>query len=155
MTALRDLRGAYVHDLDTRQRGAFTSWLAFTATFAGVRAVTHAIKAGRGPFRNMSVGSSHLHHYLWGILGVSSVGAVAVRGDAAGVPHPVVATAYGSSLALIVDEFALLLDLRDVYWEKQGRLSVHLATAAIGATGVYFSVIPLAQRYAQRRRSHA
>jgi len=44
-----------------------------------------------------------------------------------GCVAPLVATAYGAGLALIVDEFALLLDLQDVYWAKQGRESVDLA----------------------------
>jgi hypothetical protein len=156
MRALRDLRNAYVHDLDATQRGAFTGWLAFTMTFAGVRLITHAIKdGGRGPFHNVSAGGTHLHHYLWGILGLTLVGAVAVRGNTAAVRHPVVATVYGCSLALIVDEFALLLDLRDVYWQREGRLSVHIAAIAIGVVGVYFTAIPLARRYLHRRATPA
>lgn len=153
MRVFRDLRDAYVHDLDAAARGAFTGWLAFTLTFAGVRLITHAIRdGGRGPFHNVSAGGIHLHHYLWGILGLTLVGAVAVRGNTAAVQHPVVATLYGASLALIVDEFALLLDLRDVYWQKEGRLSVHLAATVIGVVGVYFTAIPLARHYLHRRR---
>jgi hypothetical protein len=51
-------------------------------------------------------------------------------------PHPLMAVAYGIGMALIVDEFALLLDLKDVYWAKQGRTSVDLAItlSAAGAT---------------------
>lgn len=150
---LSDLRAAYAQDLDPSQRSAFTSWLAFTTTFGGVRMITHAIRAGRGPFRNMSLGGEHLHHYVWGILGLSVVGAVAVRGDRAAVQHPLVATAYGSSLGLIVDEFALLLDLKDVYWQKQGRISVDVGTTTIGAAGIYFTAIPLARQFLRRRQA--
>ena len=57
------------------------SWLAFTGTFAGLRALTYNIRAGRGPFRNISVGGEHLHHYMWGIGLLSGVGAVAVRSE--------------------------------------------------------------------------
>ena len=32
--------------------------------------------------------------------------------------------AYGAASALVLDEFALWLNLRDVYWQKQGRESV-------------------------------
>ena len=150
---LADLRAAYAQDLDPSQRSALTSWLAFTTTFGGVRIITHAIRSGRGPFRNLSVGGEHLHHYIWGILGLSMVGAVAVRGDRAAVQHPLVATAYGSSLGLIVDEFALLLDLKDVYWQKQGRISVDVGTTTIGAAGVYFTAVPLARQFARRRQA--
>jgi hypothetical protein len=151
-TVLTDLRAAYSEDLDPSQRSALTSWVAFTATFGGVRIITHSIRAGRGPFHNLSAGGEHLHHYVWGILGLTGVGAVAVRGDKTAVQHPLVAIAYGSSLGLIVDEFALLLDLKDVYWQKQGRISVDVATTLIGSTGVYFTMIPLARQFAKRRR---
>jgi hypothetical protein len=151
MRAMADLRAAYLHDLTPCQRGALTGWAAFSTTFTGVRVITHAIKDNRGPFRNLAVGGEHLHHYMWGILGLTGVGAIAVNGDAASVAHPLVATAYGSSLALIVDEFALLLDLRDVYWQKQGRVSVDLAVAIIAGIGLYFTAPPLVRRYRRRR----
>lgn len=151
---IADLRGAY-GGLRPAQRGAFTGWVAFTATFGGVRAITHAIRDGHGPFRNMSVGGAHLHHYMWGILGLAGIGAVAVQGDAQAVQHPLVATAYGTSLGLIVDEFALLLDLSDVYWQKQGRVSVDVAAGLIGATGVYFAAQPLAEPFMRRRQRRA
>jgi hypothetical protein len=54
-------------------------------------------------------------------------------------------------LALIVDEFALLLDLRDVYWERQGRVSVDLAVTIIAGVGLYFTVPPLHRRFRERR----
>ena len=114
---------AYQEELGSGQRSALVSWLAFTGTFAGLRGLTYSIRAGKGPFRNISVGGEHLHHYMWGIGLLSGVGAVAVRGEERHRRHPAVAVSYGSGLALIVDEFALLLDLRDVYWAKQGRIS--------------------------------
>ena len=77
-------------DLDPSQRSALVSWLAFTATFATVRGITYSIRAGRGPFRNFSLGGEHLHHYLWGIGLLAGVGAVAVRGDEHLRQHPVV-----------------------------------------------------------------
>jgi hypothetical protein len=141
-------------DLDPSQRSAMLSWLAFTATFATVRGITYSIRAGRGPFRNMSLGGAHLHHYMWGIGLLAGVGAVAVRGDERARRHPVVAVCYGSGLALIIDEFALLLDLRDVYWAKQGRISIDLGIGGIAAAGSYFASLPLLRSLASRRRSH-
>jgi len=113
---------AYREELSQGQRSALVSWLAFTTTFAGLRALTYSIRAGKGPFGNISLGGEHLHHYMWGIGMLSGVGALAVRGDERQRRHPAVAFSYGSGLALIVDEFALLLDLKDVYWAKQGRI---------------------------------
>ena len=48
--------------------------------------------------------------------------------------HPAAAIAFGSANALIVDELALLLDLKDVYWAAEGRESVDVAVGLI-ATG--------------------
>ena len=140
--------------LDPCQRSALISWLAFAATFATVRGVTYSIRAGRGPFRNLSLGGEHLHHYLWGIGLLAGVGAIAVRGDERLRQHPVVAVSYGSGLALIVDEFALLLDLRDVYWARQGRISVDLGIGGVAVAGSYFASLPVLRSLRSRRRSH-
>src|SRR5262252_9038862 len=139
--------------LDPCERSALISWLAFAATFATVRGVTYSIRAGRGPFRNLSLGGEHLHHYLWGIGLLAGVGAIAVRGDEKLRQHPVVAVSYGGGLALIVDEFALLLDLRDVYWARQGRISVDLGIGSVAVAGSYFASLPLLRSLKNRRRS--
>jgi hypothetical protein len=146
----KDVRTVFHEELDSRQRAALLSWLAFTTTFGAVRGITYAIKDGKGPFRNLSVGGTHLHHYMWGIGMVSGVGGIAVHGENARSRHPAVALAYGTGLALIVDEFALLLDLRDVYWAKQGRISVDLGIGASSLAGTYFAALPVFR--ALRRR---
>jgi hypothetical protein len=143
---------AYHEELGPGQRSALLSWLAFTGTFAGLRALTYSIRADRGPFRNISVGGEHLHHYLWGIGLLSGVGAVAVRGDERHRRHLAVAVTYGSGLALIVDEFALLLDLRDVYWARQGRISIDIAVGGIALAGSYFAALPVLRRLRRERR---
>jgi hypothetical protein len=139
--------------LDPCQRSALISWLAFTTTFATVRGITYSIRAGRGPFRNLSLGGEHVHHYLWGIGLLAGVGAIAVRGDESLRQHPVVAVSYGSGLALIIDEFALLLDLRDVYWARQGRISVDLGIGGVAVAGSYFASLPVLRSLKNRRRS--
>jgi len=146
-----DVRRTFREDLTPAQRAALLSWLAFTGTFAGVRGITYSIKNGKGPFGNLSVGGEHLHHYMWGIGLVSGVGGVAVHGDGRNRQHPLVAIAYGSGLALIVDEFALLLDLKDVYWAKQGRVSVDLAVGGSSLAGTYFAAVPLLRALRKRR----
>jgi hypothetical protein len=139
--------------LDPCQRSALISWLAFTATFATVRGITYSIRSGYGPFRNLSLGGEHVHHYLWGIGLLAGVGAIAVRGDESLRQHPVVAVSYGSGLALIIDEFALLLDLRDVYWARQGRISVDLGIGGVAVAGSYFASLPVLRSLKNRRRS--
>jgi hypothetical protein len=142
----RALRAAVHEELDAGQRSALYSWLAFTGTFATLRGITWSIRAGKGPFGNLSVGGEHLHHYMWGIGMLSGVGAVAVRGTNEQRRHPAVAVSYGSGLAMIIDEFALLLDLRDVYWAKQGRISVDIAIGGIALAGSYFAALPVLRR---------
>jgi hypothetical protein len=148
----RDLNTAFREELDATQRSALLSWLSFATTFGAVRGITYSIRAGRGPFRNISAGGEHLHHYMWGIGMLAGVGAIAVHGDDRTRRHPAVALSYGSGLALIVDEFALLLDLKDVYWAKQGRISVDLGIGGIAAAGSYFAALPVLRRVRRERR---
>jgi hypothetical protein len=147
-----EIREAFGSELDAGQQSALISWLSFTGTFGGVRGVTHAIRDGKGPFRNLSVGGEHLHHYMWGIGLLAGVGAVAVKGDEQLRRHPATALAYGVGLALVMDEFALLLDLKDVYWAKQGRISVDLAVTGSSLAASYFAALPVIRKVVDRRR---
>lgn len=148
----RAVRRAYQQELSPGQRSALMSWLAFTLTFAGLRALTYSIRAGKGPFRDVSIGGEHLHHYMWGIGLVAAVGGVAVHGEEKRRRHPLVALSYGSGLALIVDEFALLLDLKDVYWAREGRVSVDLGIGGISLAGTSFAALPLLRALRRRLR---
>jgi len=150
---ITDIRDAFGSELDAGQQSALISWLAFTGTFSGVRGVTHAIRAGKGPFKNLSVGGEHLHHYMWGIGLLAGVGAIAVKGDEKLRRHPATALAYGAGLALIVDEFALLLDLKDVYWAKEGRVSVDVGISGSSLVGSYFAGLPVIREVARKRRA--
>jgi hypothetical protein len=149
-SVVANVREAFSTELDAGQQSALISWLAFTVMFGAVRGVTHAIKAGEGPFRNLSLGGEHLHHYMWGIGLLAGVGGVAVHGDERLRRHPAAALTYGAALALIVDEFALLLDLKDVYWAKEGRISVDLAIGSSSLAGTYFAALPVLRKVAHR-----
>jgi hypothetical protein len=128
--------------LDRKSQIGLVGWSAFTTTFTGVRVLTHAIRAGRGPFRNLSLGGEHLHHYMWGILMVGTSGGLALAVQPTEDRTTTLAAVYGAGAALIVDEFALLLDLQDVYWAKQGRISVDIGIGAIASIGTYVVAIP-------------
>ena len=147
----KDVRTVFREELDPRQRSALLSWLAFTTTFGAVRGITYSIKEGKGPFGNLSVGGAHLHHYMWGIGLLSGVGGVAVHGEDERRRHPLVAISYGAGLGLIVDEFALLLDLKDVYWAKQGRISIDLGLGGSSLAGTYFAAVPFLRALRRRR----
>jgi len=100
--------------------------LAFYLAFAIIRVITHAIRSGLGPFHNVSVGGRHIHHLVWGILllllvGYGGLWQVGLKSRAMG---RVLAMLYGVGAALTLDEFALWLNLQDVYWDRQGRESI-------------------------------
>jgi len=119
------------HFSDPQRERAFLSAVGFTTAFATARAITHAIRAGVGPFHNISAGGTHIHHSTFGIFGLLGVGYVWTYRWAIGNHPPqsrwgsrATATLYGIASALTLDEFALWLDLRDDYWTKQGRKSI-------------------------------
>lgn len=138
----RRWRRALVEKTTPTQRSLLSAWAAFGVTFGTARLITHAIRSGKLPWGNVSAGGTHLHHYNFGIAALAGVGLVAVRGDEEYVGHPVVAAVYGSGAALIADEFALLLDLRDVYWAKQGRISVDVSLGILSVLGLYLTAKP-------------
>jgi hypothetical protein len=115
------------HFSDRKRERRLLSTASFFATFATVRAITHAIRAERGPFRNITPGGRHIHHMTFGIVGLLVVGYLwlmeigVVEGRLA---SRATALAYGSGAALTLDEFALWLNLEDDYWTKQGRESI-------------------------------
>ncbi len=146
-----ELRRAYQEELEPRERSVLWSWLGFTATFGAVRAITYSIRRGGTQFHNVTIGGIHLHHYMWGIGMVSAVGALAVAGCEDLRRHPLAGVAYGSGLALIVDEFALLLDLKDVYWASEGRVSVDLGVGMVALGGTALSIRPVLSRLARDR----
>jgi hypothetical protein len=124
----RDLRALYYkHFGDRRKERQLFSTGAFFVTFASVRAITHAIRAERGPFKNITPGGRHIHHMTFGIAGLLTVGylwMLEMGINEERLSSRVTAAAYGGGAALTLDEFALWLNLEDVYWAKQGRESI-------------------------------
>ncbi|MGH3320186.1 MAG: hypothetical protein ACRDN9_08400 [Streptosporangiaceae bacterium] len=143
----------YLDHADPLEETLVVTWTSFGATFGGVRLVTHSIRNRWLPFlHNVSAGGKHLHHYNFGIAALTAVGMVAVRGTETAVRHPVVGIAYGAGAALIADEAALLLNLEDVYWAKEGRTSVDVAVGILAALGLYAVAAPFWQEAAREAR---
>ncbi|MFF3327540.1 hypothetical protein [Streptomyces sp. NPDC002889] len=141
-------------NLTPTKRSLIVTWVSFGTTWGVVRLITHGIRGGWLPWGNISAGGEHLHHYNFGIATLAGVGLVAVRGDERAVGHPAVAAAYGVGTALITDEFALLLDLSDVYWAKQGRLSVDVSLGFLSVLGAYLTAKPFWDEVARVTRHH-
>jgi hypothetical protein len=138
--------------------------ISFYTAFAVVRILTHAIRAGRGPFHNLEVGGRHIHHLVWGILLLLAVGYGWLLQIGADIqarsrwPGRIMASLYGIGAALTLDEFALWLNLRDVYWERQGRASVDAvvlfgALLGIGVAGGGFLHTLARAAVGERRRA--
>jgi hypothetical protein len=115
---------------DPRRERLFLASLSFFVTFAVTRLITHAIRGGSGRFANVSFHGQHLHHLVFGILLLLVVGYALIVGVGTGVRKSsriagrMLAALYGAGAALTLDEFALWLNLRDVYWEREGRASI-------------------------------
>ncbi len=123
-TILRDVYR--LHFQDERRERHFLASVAFLITFALVRGITATIRAGVGPFQDITAGTTHIHHLVWGILLLLAVGYVWLSevGVRSGWAANLTAIAFGVGAALTLDEFALWLNLQDVYWERQGRVSI-------------------------------
>jgi len=139
MAGLRRLY--HFHFQDERRERLFLASLGFLVTFAIVRGVTHLIRAGVGPFHNAVSGGLHIHHLVWGILLLIIVAYVWLLevGVGSSWVASLTAIAFGVGAALTLDEFALWLNLQDVYWERQGRESIDAVVvfAALLSLGVW------------------
>ncbi len=119
------------HFRDHRRERMFLASLSFFVTFGVTRYVTQAYRNHEDPLQ-VTIGGVHVHHLVWGIVLLIVVGymwLIHIGTDRSGEVRMgrVTALLYGVGAALTLDEFALWLNLRDVYWERQGRASVDIA----------------------------
>jgi hypothetical protein len=118
------------HLLRTGRERRFLAVTAFYVSFAVVRLVAHAVRSGAFPFHNIEIGGRHIHHLVLGILILLAVGygwLLQLGADLQAKSHVsgrVMALLYGIGAALTLDEFALWLNLEDVYWAQKGRASI-------------------------------
>jgi hypothetical protein len=117
----------------------------FLGSFALVRLSTWGIRDSWGPFRNVRIGDRHIHHFVPGIIIAFTAGTAALLTDNDRLEQHL-AVPMGAGIGLTFDEAALLLDLRDVYWTREGLLSVQLS---LGATAI-LSIAILTQRMLRR-----
>jgi hypothetical protein len=105
--------------------------LSLVLTFLVVRGIVRMIRAGRGPFRNVSSGAVHIHHLVPGTLLLFTGATLSISNIGAFWADEVAALLIGVGGGLVFDEFALLLYLDDVYWAPQGRLSIEMVAVVV------------------------
>jgi hypothetical protein len=112
-------------------------FLAILVTFIVTRTVTRLIRSGSGGagLGNVQVAGVHVHHQVFGILIIIGTGIVLVSATPQGAALDAAAAMFGVGVGLTVDEFALWLHLKDVYWTEQGRISVEMSRAGTISTG--------------------
>jgi hypothetical protein len=140
--------GQAVHDRipDRPQRRLFVASVSFFLTFAGVRAVVFAVLHHIPPFHFIEQGGRHIHHLVFGIIILLAVGYGWLADIGTGEDNTslllsrLMSILYGVGAALTLDEFALWLNLKDVYWSPEGRSSIDAvilfgALLAVGSWG--------------------
>jgi hypothetical protein len=122
----------------------------FLGAFALVRISTWAIRDGRGPFRNVQIGGRHIHHFVPGILLAFGSGTAALLTEDDKLEQRL-AIPMGAGFGLTFDEAALLLDLRDVYWSREGLLSVQLSLGATAILSIAILTLRMLRRGERRQ----
>ena len=138
--------------LSAPRRASALAWLAFLITWVITRAITIHGK-GSSTGAAITIAGHHIHHYLLGLilLGLVSAAALFWRPNRG---WQLLGLGFGVALALILDEYALLLNLSDVYWKSQGRLSVDVVLAFLAAGGAYLAGMTWVHESLRRARRH-
>jgi hypothetical protein len=116
----------------------FLVLLAFMASFLFIRTSARLARSPRVPWWPGSVeaGGVHIHHLVWGISLLLISGFAAFVSDLYSPWWQITAVAFGIGAGLTLDEFALWLYLKDVYWSEQGRDSIDAVLVATLAAGL-------------------
>jgi hypothetical protein len=134
------------HIPERPRRRLFLASVSFFLTFLVVRLMVYAIEHHIPPFHYIILEGRHIHHLVFGILILLAVGYGWLSEIGTGTKESslfvnrLMSLLYGVGAALTLDEFALWLNLKDVYWTSQGRTSIDAvilfgALLAIGAWG--------------------
>jgi hypothetical protein len=119
-------------EASTRENALFNMLASFATSFLAARWTAYTLRGRRayGPLRNMRLGRRHIHHFVPGILlaFVSGGAAILTREEEL---EPRLAVPFGVGMGLTLDESALLLELDDVYWRREGLLSVQITLAVM------------------------
>lgn len=135
----RKIVAAYEQHVDYRREAALRMWVAFIVTFVFLRLLTFGIRFHLLPVGNVVTSSGlHIHHFVWGIAILLIVGFLGITLWSERL-HVWLATFFGIGAALVIDEYALWLNLKDLYWLPEGRSSIDLAILVAALLGLYYA----------------
>jgi hypothetical protein len=108
------------------RESGFLVLLAFMISFGFIRTSARLARSPRVTWWPGSVeaGGVHLHHLVWGISLLLISGFAAFVSDLYSPWWQITSIAFGIGAGLTLDEFALWVYLRDVYWSAEGRDSI-------------------------------
>ncbi|WP_338675168.1 hypothetical protein V1460_20905 [Streptomyces sp. SCSIO 30461] len=116
----------------------FSFLVGLLAAFVGIRVSVRLIRAKvRWWPGNVRLGGLHVHHAVFGVafMVAAGIAGLAVPDEMPGW-RTVLALVFGIGTGLVLDEFALILHLEDVYWTERGRTSVDAVFAAVALSGM-------------------
>lgn len=103
-------------------------------TFTITRLITTVLHLrGAGTSGGLLVGGVHIHHMVWGLVILGVVGFTWLARAGTAGPARWQAICLGVGWALVLDELALIINLRDVYWTPLGDESVVAVTLTVAA----------------------
>jgi hypothetical protein len=127
----------WIHEVVDGYKGPLLlSFVAFLVTFVTTRTITRLIRDGRGPFHNVSTGGVHMHHSTPGVVLLIVGGFTAVGSPPLSAWTYLSGVLVGVGASLVLDEFAMIFRLQDVYWSQEGQLSVNVVTLAGACVGL-------------------
>jgi lysyl-tRNA synthetase class 2 len=142
MNLFRFFPGYETYIYEGGREPAFLMLVAFIFTLAGTRFYTRMART-RG-WGSGHVGGVHVHHFVPGVVISLVAGGLAVSTEPREVWVALLAIVFGGGAALVLDEFAMLLHLDDVYWTTEGRVSIDACMAAVAFLGLaILATLPL------------
>ena len=111
---------------------------AFLLSFLLIRISTRLMRSPKVPWwpGSIKTGGLHVHHLVFGIVMMLLFGFLAIALPFDGPWLDVIAAGFGVGAGLTLDEYALWLHLKDVYWAEEGRSSVDAVIVAAVVAGL-------------------
>jgi len=140
----------------SRERALLNVLAAFVGTSAITRRSTWVIRrqGSFGPIKDIVRGPRHIHHFVPGIILAFVSGGVGIVSNNRRL-REALSIPFGVGVALTLDEWALLLELNDVYWSDEGIVSIQVTlgtTALLAALTLALRLLARGERRVVPRR---